>query len=154
MGWVKLNPDAVVGNQFAGGLLRDSWGKWITGVLIKIGYCNTMKAEGWALLHGLQITWETGHKKVLVETDSQAVINWLKSPVTPRLHVRNVFVAIKRFLDLHWEVKIQLVLREGNKATDILAFKVQRATNDMTILPRPPHALHQIVQLLRKSLLM
>ena len=58
-----------------------------------------------------------------MEMDSQVVINWLKSPVTPHLHVRNVFVANKRFLALHREVKIQHVLREGNKATDILAFE-------------------------------
>ena len=54
---VKLNTNAEVGNQsVVGGLLRDSWGKWITGFMIKIGYCNTMEAEGWALLYGLQIT--------------------------------------------------------------------------------------------------
>ena len=58
-------------------------------------------------LHGI----ETGHKKVLMETDSQAVINGLKLPITPRLHACNVFVAIKRFLALHWEVEIQHVLR-------------------------------------------
>ena len=54
---VKLNTNAEVVNQsVVGGLLRDSWGKWITGFMIKIGYCNTMEAEGWALLYGLQIT--------------------------------------------------------------------------------------------------
>ena len=54
MGWVKLNIDAAVGNQFAaGGLLRDSWSKWILGFMIKIGYCNTIETEGWALLHDL-----------------------------------------------------------------------------------------------------
>ena len=77
-----------------------------------------------------------------MEKDSEAVINWLKSPVTPLLHVHNVFVAIKRFLALHWEVKIQHVLREGNNAVDTLASEAQRTNNDMTILRRQPHALH------------
>ena len=50
MGWVKLHTDVEEGNQaVVGGLLRDSWGKWITGFMIKIGYCNTMEAEGWVI---------------------------------------------------------------------------------------------------------
>ena len=50
-GWWKMNVDGAAnrtsGRAGAGGLLRDSWGRWKTGLIVNIGQTDNMTAELW-----------------------------------------------------------------------------------------------------------
>ena len=58
-GWWKLNTDrswnATMGTTASGGLIRDSWGNWVTEFTRKLGNANSFTAEVWALHDGLML---------------------------------------------------------------------------------------------------
>ncbi|KAK8554363.1 hypothetical protein V6N12_031327 [Hibiscus sabdariffa] len=74
-GWVKVNVDASVNstdNQaLIGGLIRDDSGGWVLGFYGVVGRCSLLLAEMWAIHEGLCRAWDTGCRRVEVETDSK-----------------------------------------------------------------------------------
>lgn len=71
IGWVKLNTDAAKGDPGAagaGGLIRGSSGEF-EYFAVKCGVCTCTKAELMAVMRGLQIAWEGGHRKVHILVD-------------------------------------------------------------------------------------
>lgn len=77
-GWYKLNTDgASKGNQGEagrGGLIKDDSVSWISGFVLKIGYCSTYNAEVWSILRGIQLALDLGIHRLLVESDSASAI--------------------------------------------------------------------------------
>ena len=63
--WITLNTDgSVKSTAFGGDLLRDHNGNWIKGFLVKIDRCSAVEAELWAVLHGLKMAWDNGHREI------------------------------------------------------------------------------------------
>lgn len=63
VGWLKLNTDAstVKHNPDSvgiGGLIRNENGEWANGFRSKIGMCNVLTTDLWAIREGLFLTWE------------------------------------------------------------------------------------------------
>ena len=82
---MKMNQDGASkgnpGHAGGGGTIRDHLGKWITGFSANFGSCTLVKAELLALLKGLQIAKEEGIGRLLIQMDSQIVVNKIKEPV-------------------------------------------------------------------------
>ena len=126
VGWVKLNTDgAAKGNPGAaggGGLLRGHRGELFEIYAINCGISSCTRAELMAVLRGLMVAWEGGHRKVHVELDSEVVVRMLvddppaNSPFIQL--IRKCHALIKREL---WEIKITHYYREANKAANWLA---------------------------------
>lgn len=80
-GWLKLNTDGSVQRAErrvgAGGLIRDEYGRWLQGFMINPGCCSVEEAELWAILHGLRMAWESGHKRFTLESDCYVPLQWL-----------------------------------------------------------------------------
>lgn len=72
--WVALNVDGNAHlNPTAaafGGLTRDNHGRFLRGFYGSLGNSTIMHAELRALLHGLEMCWEMGFKKILCYSDS------------------------------------------------------------------------------------
>lgn len=138
-GWVKLNIDAAINLQAAGGeLLRDNQGKWITGFIIKLGCCSVLEAECWSLQHGLTVASTSGYTSVIAETDCKQVVDIVSSESLPRLPLRNIMIEIRRSLENGWQVQLNCIPREANKAADILASSALNHQGPLTTLNRPP----------------
>ncbi|OMO93701.1 reverse transcriptase [Corchorus capsularis] len=88
IGFVKFNVDAVArtnpGELAAGGICRDSDGLWLFGFTCKFGWGHISKAELYAIYHGLRIAWQSGHRSIIVESDSLIAVNKILQP--PSLH--------------------------------------------------------------------
>ena len=73
---VKLNTDGAFsptnGKARAGGLIRDSIGRWLGGFVVNIGHCTVTKAELWVVYYGLLLAWDKGFKNLEVEMGSMA----------------------------------------------------------------------------------
>ncbi|KAE8696705.1 vignain-like [Hibiscus syriacus] len=80
-GWWKLNIDGAhkldIGVTACGGALRDSNGEWIMGFTKALGRCSVLEAKLWGVVVGLEMTWNIGLRKVMVETDSKEVFKLL-----------------------------------------------------------------------------
>ncbi|KAK9228923.1 hypothetical protein WN944_021880 [Citrus x changshan-huyou] len=100
--WCKLNTDGScknIGEAGAGGVIRDSFGNWISGFSMNIGESSMIMAELWSLYQGLSLAWNAGIRHLLVEVDNLCVTQMISQQVV----VPNVFyalvVAIRDFLN-------------------------------------------------------
>lgn len=82
-GWHKLNKDGSFQkeNQAAGigCVIRDENGDWKIGRMAKVLCDCADEAEAWGLLKGLRMAWETGIQKLIIETDSLTIFNWINN---------------------------------------------------------------------------
>ena len=99
-----------------------------------------------AVLRGLMVAWEGGHRKVHVELDSEVVVRMLvedppaSSPFIQL--IRKCHALIKRDL---WEVKITHCYREANKAADWLANHGVLINQSVVLLEAVPKDLHAVL---------
>lgn len=78
-GWLKFNTDGAAGLSAdwaaAGGVLRDSCGRWIVGFQHFVGRGSALTAELWGILHGLQVAKARGHNKIIIEYDYMVAVS-------------------------------------------------------------------------------
>ncbi|CAN1856235.1 Putative ribonuclease H protein At1g65750, partial [Linum perenne] len=67
---------------------------------VNLGRCSITRAELRGLIAGLDLSWDRGWRKVAVQCDSRVAI---------------------ALLSKNWEVTLNHIFREGNKAADFLA---------------------------------
>ncbi|PKI43695.1 hypothetical protein CRG98_035894 [Punica granatum] len=89
-GWVKLDTDgASRGNSSlasAGGVLCDVDGIWVSGFAHNVGFVSTVMVELWGVFIGLQHAWEFGHRRIILEVDSEGVLGPVSSVEMCALH--------------------------------------------------------------------
>lgn len=80
--WLKLNVDGArqlpsrrIG---AGGVLRNHDGCWISGFIASMGIGDVLDAEAWGMLLGLQMAVSITKGKLIVESDSEVLVNLIK----------------------------------------------------------------------------
>ncbi|KAL5836164.1 hypothetical protein ACOSQ4_015661 [Xanthoceras sorbifolium] len=82
-GWVKLNVDGSRDNQTgsiaAGGVARDLNSNWVRGFAMHLGAGNILEAELNAVLLGLDMVWDAGFRKVIVESDCLEVVTLIQN---------------------------------------------------------------------------
>ena len=44
---------------------------------LNLGICSVEEAKLWAIVHGMRLAWETGSKRIQVETNCLMIVNWL-----------------------------------------------------------------------------
>ena len=148
-GWIKLNVDGCSkgnpGLAGAGGVIRDHIGTWIGGFARNIGVCSSMTAELWAIYSGLQLVWDKGFRKVVLESDSRVVVGLINGESVRVDRNYNILMQIKNMLGRDWEVVIVHVYREANCVADWLAnFGLTRDLLDRgaDIITDPPAGLY------------
>lgn len=81
---------------------------------------QSVTAEMWGVLIGMEIVWNKGIRKVIVESDSAALISSINNSNCGQCHNRLIF----RILDWKkkdWQVIFSHTYREGNRCADWLA---------------------------------
>ncbi|CAN1751119.1 Putative ribonuclease H protein At1g65750 [Linum perenne] len=123
--WITVNTDISVinqsGNASAGGLIRDHLGHCFLAFSANIGKCSITRAELRGILHGLELTWSSGYKKVRLQTDSQSAARLILAEDPPTHQHASEVLAIRELLHRNWQVEIHHIFREGNGAADFLA---------------------------------
>ncbi|KAE8736080.1 Detected protein of unknown function [Hibiscus syriacus] len=70
-------PYCDLGFASCSGIIGDSAGSWFVGLAKIVGSCSILDAELWGLFEGLRLTWDTGLRRILVESDSKDMITLL-----------------------------------------------------------------------------
>ncbi|MBA0815447.1 hypothetical protein Gohar_000217 [Gossypium harknessii] len=59
----------------AGEVVRDDKGDWISGFSRSLGVATVLHSELWAILDGLNLAWDRGFRKIILESDSKEAID-------------------------------------------------------------------------------
>nr|GMD53318.1 Non-LTR retroelement reverse transcriptase [Ipomoea batatas] len=93
-GWYVLNTDGSFGsganNGSCAGVVRDSRGNWCGGFGFRIPATSVALTEAWAILKGVEWAWRKGFRKLIVQSDSKRVIDWIDGTSTPRGPICNI----------------------------------------------------------------
>ena len=148
-GWLKLNSDGAVsgvsGLACAGGLLRNSDGKWAGGFIMNIGICSVLRSELWGMLQGISFDWSAGFRKLLVECDNKTVVQMIVGEVMPHAADLPLINSIKALINLDWTVKVVHVYREANRAADWLASFASQFPRGLHVLQQAPASINDIL---------
>jgi Reverse transcriptase-like len=145
-GWIKLNSDGakcrLTGSAAGGGLFRDSFGFWLGGYQLKSGHVPIITAELKAIKTELEIAWEKGYKKLLVETDSTEATSILNGLVVES--ETDLVQQIRAMLNDDWEVRIMQTIRINNGCADLLTKNAFQMGISFKILPFIPYFLNKV----------
>lgn len=137
-GWVKCNvdgPNSEYGSAAGcGGIIRDASGVWITGFRMKLGRMDTLSAEIWSILLGLQIAWEKGFRRVILESGSTQVIRLTGDTWMMEHPLVSLIQKINELLNRIWEVSLQHCFQEGNEAANWLAKKSRKTDGQLEVI--------------------
>ncbi|KAI3473514.1 hypothetical protein Pfo_031507, partial [Paulownia fortunei] len=124
-GWFKLNTNGAAKGQTeqagTGGIIRDHFGNVVVAYYEYIGNCNSIYAEIFALVKGLELAKGEGIVNLWIEMDTQIGIN-LVSSNTAQGHWRlQEMLAKSKYIMSQMHTHISHIYREENKIADFLA---------------------------------
>ncbi|KAL8170236.1 hypothetical protein V2J09_022040 [Rumex salicifolius] len=124
-GWYKVNTDGAkessMGVATAGGVIRDDSGVWLGGFVKNIGVCSVVAAELWGLYHGLELAWDLGYRKVVLESDSAVAIGMLTRQISDHHPLASLARSCQSFFSRDWIIRSRHIYREANRVADHLA---------------------------------
>lgn len=129
------------GTQF----LRDHDGRWVRGVGRNLGICLLVHEEFWAAWMGLQIAWDGGCKKAILETYSLIVKMFLSNDPGSSTDKRVVMEKCKVVIRRDWEVMVIHIYREGNTVADGVANWVLEQRIGYHLLTVPPDSISALL---------
>ncbi|KAL4331840.1 hypothetical protein GQ457_07G045030 [Hibiscus cannabinus] len=143
-GWVSLCTDGAVsatsGIGSVSGVFRKDDGSWFYGFNKSIGIMQPLQAELCGLFIGIQIAWDIGLKKLLIQSDSKEAIKLLNAKDAASNNCALVR-SIARLRNLRWETSIQWIPRTGNEPADMLAKFNNLPCYNTTYFAQPPERL-------------
>ena len=71
--------------------------------------------------HGLNITWNLGFKRIILEVDSLAIISLVTNKILEVHPCWSLASKVKSMMDKDWDVHIKHTWQEGNRVADICA---------------------------------
>ncbi|XP_035546597.1 ribonuclease H-like [Juglans regia] len=131
-GWVKLNCDGSCrgnrGNSGGGGIIRN-WNGLVKGAFsAHYGVGTNSGAEMKAILDGIRLCKRLHLSNVIIESDSQIIVDWLCMGKCSVWYLWDFWEALRKELEgLNFVVVHQL--REGNSAADFLAREGEMGLN-------------------------
>lgn len=123
------------------GIVRDQSGKWVFGYFRCHKGMPKVVAGLLAIYHGLKILWDSGIRRIRLETTSIEIINALttNSDLFPKR--RSFLDRCKDIILRNWECDIYLISEEQNSCAEWLASRVEEQPQGLVFFENPPRAL-------------
>lgn len=140
--WTTTHPDAGLG-----GVIRNSGGVFMGGFAACKNANSILEAEAHAALAGISLAAEMGLANVVIESDSQVLVNCARGKIRKGIwSIYPILSAIRRccnnFISCDW----RWISRRANKAADAVVAIARRTKWDMVWLDRPPSSLVFVLQ--------
>ncbi|KAK8537192.1 hypothetical protein V6N12_043365 [Hibiscus sabdariffa] len=119
------------------GVFRTDDGSWIYGFNKSIGIMQPLQAKLWGIFVGLQIAWDIGFERLLIQSDSKEAIKLLNDNDATSNHCALVR-SIARLRNLRWETTTQWIPCTGNEPADMLAKFDNLPCYTTTYFDQPP----------------
>ncbi|XP_031111969.1 uncharacterized protein LOC116015942 [Ipomoea triloba] len=141
-GYVKVNVDGAVdritSRASCGGAIRNENGAWKQGYTYSIGYCTPFEAEAWALFKGVQLAVHLGCNRVIFESDSNEIVDYMNADRPPSIAAHNILEACRRELRCIECWQIRQIAREQNLVADFLSKLSRGLPGGLKIFTDPP----------------
>ncbi|KAL4367228.1 hypothetical protein GQ457_05G018530 [Hibiscus cannabinus] len=108
------------------------------------GIVCPLRTELWGILLGLQLVWDNGFERFLIQSDSKEAIKRLASTQTSSDSC-SLVRTIDRMRHRGWATEFRWILREGSKPADMLSKFNNLPNYDITIFFQPPEALQSLL---------
>ena len=150
-GTYKINTDAAVFNNWGccgfGVVIRNDKGELMGALCKKVEFpLGPIEAEAKAMEAGIYLAWDLGLKEIVVEGDSQQVIQALNGCITPALSILKVVEGLKLFLLRFNSWKAVHSRRITNEAAHLLARNAMNVKDCVIwVEDTPPLIEHQIL---------
>nr|GMC61179.1 heat shock 70 kDa protein-like [Ipomoea batatas] len=146
-GWYVVNTDGSFGsganNGSCAGVVRDSRGNWCGGFGFRIPATSVALTEAWAILKGVEWAWRKGFRKLIVQSDSKRVIDWIDGTSTPRGPICNIIEKCKSWKKNNWEISFKHIFREQNIVADTLVKHIKASNTTWVEWEEPPHSVEE-----------
>lgn len=152
MDWIKVNTDGCsIGKgrkAGCGGVMRDGHASFLGAFANCIGSCEAFEAEVWGIYQGLQVAWNKGYRRIIIESDCALAVESLTRDKNMNGLARNIIDSCKSLMKRSWEVRVYHVPREHNRVADALAKMATQNDWGFCYLQEPPR---NITRLLRED---
>ncbi|KAH0661517.1 hypothetical protein KY284_026448 [Solanum tuberosum] len=131
--WVKINTDGSAlsnpGRIGAGGILRDQDGEMLLAFATPMGEGTNNQAEIGAAIFGMTWLLQLGYMNVILEVDSQLLVEWIMLKAKPLWSINTQLQQIQEFIKQTCNFKCEHILREANFVADSLSKHNHKITN-------------------------
>ncbi|KAK4707022.1 hypothetical protein R3W88_033409 [Solanum pinnatisectum] len=131
--WVKLNTDGSAldnpGKLGARGIIRDHRGEIILAFSTPMGEGTNNQAEIGAAIFGMTWILQLGYKNVLLEVDSQPLVDWIMAKTKPPWSVNTQVQQLKALIGQTSNFRCEHTYREANSVADSLAKQSHKITS-------------------------
>lgn len=80
-----------------------------------------MFAEVWTVRQGLQLAWDKGFKRVIIEVDSTEALRMIEAGVNEEHYLANLLVHAPYMRSRNWEYRFRHTYHEANQYANFLA---------------------------------
>ncbi|CAN1182063.1 Putative ribonuclease H protein At1g65750 [Linum perenne] len=120
-----LNADGSLKKQnnsaAAGGVIRDESGRILAAFATNLGVCSITRAELFSAVKCLELAWDKGCCKVMLQLDSKCAVQILSKPADLDHQHASLVARFNELKQRVWDINIQHIFREANFLADYLA---------------------------------
>ncbi|KAM7255422.1 hypothetical protein ACFE04_026124 [Oxalis oulophora] len=151
-GCVKLNVASWFnddrGFSIAAGVVLDDSAMWLFGYSFKVNHQDRLTAVMDAFRYGLQILWDSGRRKVLVQSSLREAVELLEReqvPVADNPSLALISQKCRELIQAYWVCQLSLVNEQANLCANWLATH-QHEDKDTLIFFAPPQEMRHLYQ--------
>lgn len=124
----------------------DHYGEWVAGFAGNLWSCSSAFAELHANVYGLELTWDKGCQKIILECDSNEMVDLMAKSADGSGSMHHLLRKCCLLLDWSWEIKVKHIYKETNFVADGLALLGKSMPLEHHILRDPPPVLISLLE--------
>ena len=133
------------------GHIRGSAGNYLCDFSKKASRANAFIAELWGVYEGLKLAQNRGFKVVIVQVDSQVIVNILKGKKDGSAQGWSLVRKIRLLFSADWRTKVFHVYREANIWAHMLAKMAINLDGECVMFEHPQVELSQLLEADRRT---
>ncbi|VYS71038.1 unnamed protein product [Arabidopsis thaliana] len=128
------------------GIVRDQSGKWVFGYIRCHKSIPEVVAGLLAIYQGLKYLWDSGFRRIHLETTSFEIINALTTKSSLFCKSKTLLGACKDMILKEWECDIYHISKEQNSCAEWLAKRSEEQPQELVFFEYPPRGLMDFLE--------